>query len=58
MDSGWRRVDLPGNAGMRQCECVVDKARRRALALIPERFATAPFNPSNPEIRSRRGHYL
>ena len=31
MDSGWRRVDLPGSAGMRRCECVAEKARRRAF---------------------------
>ena len=35
-DSGWRQVDLPGRAGMRQCECVAVKARARYLALIPE----------------------
>jgi len=48
MDSGWRRVDLPGSAGMRQCECVVEKARRRALALIPERFRDSSFESFKP----------
>jgi len=48
MDSGWRRVDLPGSAGMRQCECVAAKARRRALALIPERFRDSSFESFNP----------
>jgi DNA replication protein DnaC len=48
MDSGWRRVDLPGSAGMRQCECVVEKARKRALALIPERFRDSSFESFKP----------
>ena len=48
MDSGWRRVDLPGNAGMRQCECVVEKARIRYLALIPERFRDSSFESFKP----------
>ena len=48
MDSGWRRVDLPGSAGMRQCECVAQKARRRALALIPERFRDSSFESFKP----------
>ena len=43
MDSGWRRVDLPGRPGMRQCECVAEKARKRALAKIPERFRDSSF---------------
>jgi DNA replication protein DnaC len=48
IDSGWRRVDLPGGAGMRQCECVVEKTRRRALALIPERFRDSSFESFRP----------
>jgi DNA replication protein DnaC len=42
-DSGWRRVDLPGSAGMRQCECIAEKTRIRYLALIPERFRDSSF---------------
>jgi len=48
MDSGWRRVDLPGSGGMRQCECVAEKARMRALALIPERFRNSLFESFKP----------
>ncbi len=48
MDSGWRRVDLPGSAGMRQCECVAEKARMRGLALIPERFRDSSFESFKP----------
>ena len=47
-DSGWRWVDLPGNAGMRQCECVVEKARVHYLALIPERFKDSTFESFEP----------
>ena len=48
MDSGWRRVDMPGTALMRQCECVAEKARMRALALIPERFRDSSFESFKP----------
>ncbi|MGA2261228.1 MAG: AFG1/ZapE family ATPase [Acidobacteriota bacterium] len=48
MDSGWRRIDLSGNAGMRQCECVEEKARARCLALIPERFRDSSFESFKP----------
>jgi DNA replication protein DnaC len=48
MDSGWRRVDLPGSAGMRQCECISEKVRLRALALIPERFRQSSFETFRP----------
>jgi DNA replication protein DnaC len=48
MDSGWRRVDLPGSAGMRQCECVAEKARMRALALLPERLRDSSFDFFKP----------
>jgi hypothetical protein len=51
MDSGWCRIDLPGGAGMRQCECIAERARMRALALIPERFRDASldsFKPRDP----------
>jgi DNA replication protein DnaC len=48
MDSGWRRVDLPGSAGMRQCECVAEKARARCLARIPERFRDSSFESFKP----------
>jgi DNA replication protein DnaC len=41
-------VDLPGSASMRQCECVVEKAQRRALALIPERFRDSSFESFKP----------
>jgi DNA replication protein DnaC len=52
MDSGWRRVDLPGSAGMRQCECLAEKARDRCLALIPQRFRDSSldsFKPRDPK---------
>ena len=51
-DSGWRQVDLPGRAGMKQCECVAEKARARYLAMIPERFKGSTFEsfkPRDPE---------
>ena len=48
MDSGWRRVDLLGSAGMRQCECIAEKARARSLALIPERFRDSSFESFKP----------
>ena len=47
-DSGWQWIDLPGNAGMRQCECVAEKARMRALALIPKRFKESSFESFKP----------
>jgi DNA replication protein DnaC len=47
-DSGWRQVDLPGRAGMKQCECVAEKARARCLALIPERFKNSTFESFKP----------
>jgi DNA replication protein DnaC len=47
-DSGWRQVDLPGRAGMRQCECVAETARARNLALIPERFKNSTFESFKP----------
>ena len=47
-DSGWRQVDLPGRAGMKQCECVAEKARARYLALIPERFKGSSFESFQP----------
>jgi DNA replication protein DnaC len=47
-DSGWRQVDLPGRAGMRQCECVAVKARARYLALIPECFKDSSFESFKP----------
>ena len=55
MDSGWRRVDLPGGAGMRQCECVTEKARRRALASIPERFRDSSFESFKPRDPKQQG---
>ncbi|MGA2259998.1 MAG: AFG1/ZapE family ATPase [Acidobacteriota bacterium] len=59
MDSGWRRIDLPGSAGMRQRECFAEKARTRCLALIPERFKDSSFEsfkPRNP--RQERALFL
>lgn len=53
MDSGWRRIDLPGNAGMRQCECVAEKTRARYLALIPERFKDSSFESFKPHDPSQ-----
>jgi DNA replication protein DnaC len=47
-NSGWRQVDLPGRAGMKQCECVAEKARARCLALIPERFRNSTFESIKP----------
>ena len=47
-DSGWRQVDLPGRAGMKQCECVAEKVRARYLSLIPERFKDSSFETFNP----------
>ena len=47
-DSGWRQVDLPGRAGMKQCECVAEKARAHYLALIPERFKDSTFESFRP----------
>ena len=47
-DSGWQWVDLPGSAGMRQCECVAESARARYLALIPERFKDSSFESFRP----------
>jgi DNA replication protein DnaC len=48
MDSGWRRVDLPGDAGMKRCECIDVKTRARRLALIPERFKDSTFESFKP----------
>jgi DNA replication protein DnaC len=54
-DSGWRWIDLPGSAGMRQCECVAESARARYLALIPERFKDCSFDPFKPrDLRQER----
>jgi DNA replication protein DnaC len=47
-DSGWRQVDLPGRAGMRQCECVAKKARAHYLELIPGRFKNSTFESFRP----------
>jgi DNA replication protein DnaC len=47
-DSGWRQVDLPGRAGMKQCECVAQQARTRNLALISERFKNSTFVSFKP----------
>jgi DNA replication protein DnaC len=47
-DSGWRQIDLPGKAGMKQCGCVAEKARARCLALIPERFKNSTFKSFKP----------
>jgi len=33
-DSGWWGIDLPGRSGMRECECAIEKARARYLALF------------------------
>jgi DNA replication protein DnaC len=54
-DSGWRWIDLPGRAGMRKCECAVEKARAGYLALIPERFKDGSFEsfkPCNPKLEA------
>jgi hypothetical protein len=51
-DSGGRQVDLPGRAGMKQCECVAERDRTRYLALVPERFKGSTFEsfkPRDPE---------
>jgi DNA replication protein DnaC len=47
-DIGWRWIDLPGSAGMKQCDCLVDKARARYLAVIPERFKNSSFESFKP----------
>lgn len=47
-DSGWRGIDLPGRSGMRKCECSIEKARARYLALIPERFKDRSFESFEP----------
>jgi DNA replication protein DnaC len=47
-DSGWRQVDLPGRAGMKQCECVAQQGQVRNLALIPERFKSSTFESFKP----------
>ena len=48
LDSGWRRVDLPGGAGLRQCDRLAAKARARCLALIPQRFQDSSFDSFKP----------
>lgn len=47
-DTGWRWIYLPGRAGMRKCECAVEKARVRYLAMIPERFKNSSFESFRP----------
>jgi DNA replication protein DnaC len=46
--SGWRWIHLPGSAGMKQFECVAERARARKLALIPERFRDSSFQSFKP----------
>ena len=40
---------------MRQCECVAEKARMRALAMIPERFRDSSFKSFKPrDLKQQR----
>lgn len=51
-NTGWRRIELFGVDGMQKCECMPRKQKAKALAVIPERFATcsfASFQPRHPK---------
>jgi len=41
-------MELPGHAGMKQCEFVVAKSRGRCLSLMPERFRESSFASYQP----------
>src|SRR5678816_119785 len=41
--TGWERVTENGKTAVRQCICLRDRIRRRAMESIPERFRTASF---------------
>jgi DNA replication protein DnaC len=52
-DSGWLRIDLPGNTTVRQCECRRNGIRDLYLVQIPARFRNSSFDSFKPRDRQQ-----